>query len=92
MAPDEDVVTIGELGRILKEVRSDVKALKTTCAGRKLGCNTEYYKEFSAIKENVQTNKTNVDWLKRGFWYIAGIGSAALLLVIGVIASSALGG
>ena len=82
MPPDDDVVTIGELGRILKEVRKDVKELKDTCPGRKLKCNSEYYKEFAAIKENVQTNKADVDWLKRGFWVITTVGLGALVTAI----------
>jgi len=91
MPPDDDM-TIGEIGRLLKEVRDDVKVLKEGCPNRKIECNTEYYGHLAGVKEVIQTNKADVDWLKRGFWYIAGVGTSALLLVIGLIISTAIMG
>lgn len=44
------------------------------------------------IKPDVHKNSADIDWIKRGFWYLAGVGSSALLLVIGVIVTSVIGG
>jgi hypothetical protein len=81
MPPDVDM-TIGEIGRLLQEVRDDVKTLKDACPARKLGCNKEYYAQLSEVKEVIQTNKADVDWLKRGFWVITTVGIGALVTAI----------
>lgn len=81
MPPDDDM-TIGEIGRLLQEVRDDVKTLNGACPQRKLDCNKEYYAQLSGVKEVIQTNKADVDWLKRGFWVITTVGIGALVTAI----------
>ena len=98
MAGDERF-TPGEIRRALesiqgelKELRGDIKKYQAEAAKRKVDCNTEFFGAISATNKDVNKNTTDVDWLKRGFWYLAGIGSAALLLTVGTVIASAFGG
>lgn len=82
-------VMFEQIQRDLDEIKTDHKDDKNILHKRVKDVETCINTE---VKPKVQANHTDLEWLKKGFWYLAGIGSSALLLSIGIIASSALGG
>ena len=74
-----------DLDEIKRNYREDQKALHDRVNGVERCINEE-------VKPRVSTNKADIEWVKHGFWFVAGVGSSSLLLVIGVIISSWIGG
>jgi hypothetical protein len=95
MSPPETALTQGtvkvmfeQIQKDLDEIKKDHKEDKNTLHKRVNEVETCVNHD---VKPQVQENKTNIEWVKGAVWYIAGIGSSALLLVIGVIAANILG-
>jgi hypothetical protein len=94
MTPPEEMpvstvkVMFERIQKDLDEIKADHKEDKKALHNR---CNTIETCINAEVKPKVQGNRTDVDWLKRGFWFIAGVGSSALFLVVGVVIKLAWG-
>lgn len=96
MPPDDPPMTEGTVKVMFKQIQKDLDEIKKDHKEDKNTLHNRVNDVEKCINEEVKPdlhkNMADLEWLKKGFWYLAGIGSSALLLSIGIIASSAMGG
>ncbi len=88
--------TAGEIRRTLESIDKRLEDLNKKLDTKDEKLHDRINKVEDCINQDVKPKLLQViadsDWYKRFFWYLAGIGSSALLLVIGVIVSMVIGG
>ncbi len=88
--------TAGEIRRALESIDKRLEGLDKKLEAKDSKIHERINKVEDCINQDVKPKLMQViadsDWYKRGFWYLAGMGSSALLLVIGVIVSMVIGG
>jgi len=88
-------MSAGEVRVTLKNIENNIKEIKTTLLDQNRTLHDRVDRVERCINQEVKPalhqNSADMDWIKRGFWFIAGVGSSALILVIGVIIKIAVG-
>jgi len=95
MPPPDNPMSEGTVKVMFKQIQKDLDEIKNDHKEDQKDmhdrCNTIEGCINREVKPDLHQTKADVDWLKRGFWFLAGIGSSALLLTVGMIVASAMG-
>lgn len=81
MAGDDNRFTPGEIERALARIEKDVGDIKKAMDTR-----------LSVLEKDSATHCADIDWLKRGFWILTGVGLSALVSAIFSLISKTGGG
>ena len=88
--------TAGEIRRALESIDKRLEGLDKKLDTKDKSIHDRINKVEDCINQDVKPALSRVvadnEWVKKGFWFVAGIGSSALLLVVGAIIKGNVGG